>query len=213
MSARTLSQPQLADGTAYVGELGKLAYDPDEYRVQCHLCGGWYGVLGSAHLRRTHGWTLAEYRDAFRLPMQLPACSRAFSEHQRALAINLIARGANFGKGTEGSPERHARVRPWRSLAAVDPGLVVELDPDRNADLGVPSAIAAHSSRRLWWRCATCGHRWRATVESRSAGHGCPECHNQRRRSQGPRTVPADQSLQALHPDLIAEWVRRKRGA
>ena len=212
VSAWTLSEPRLTDGTPYVGQLGKLAYDPDEDRVQCHLCGGWYRVLGSAHLRRTHGWTLAEYRDAFQLPMQLPACSHAFSEHQRALANNLIARGANFGRGTEGSPERRARVRPWRSLAVVHPELVAELDPDRNAGLGDPSEIGAHSSRRLWWRCAICGHRWRTTVESRSAGHGCPECHNQRRRDQGPRTAPAERSLQALHPDLIAEWDHARNG-
>ena len=206
MSARALSQPRLADGTRYVGELGKLAYDPDEDRVQCHLCGGWYQILGGAHLRRTHGWTLAEYRDAFQLPMRLPTCSHEFSQHQRTLATSLIARGGNFGKGTEGSPERHARARPWRSLTAAYPELVAELDPDRNEGLGDPAEIGAHSNRRLWWRCATCGHRWQTSVGSRSSGHGCPECHNQRRRNQGPRTASAERSLQALRPDLTAEW-------
>lgn len=40
------SQPKrLEDGTPYVGELGELAYDPDEDKVQCHLCGGWYRVI------------------------------------------------------------------------------------------------------------------------------------------------------------------------
>ena len=212
MSARALSQPRLADGTPYVGELGKLSYDPDEDRVQCHLCGGWYRILGGAHLRRTHGWTLAEYRDAFQLPMQLPACSHAFSQHQSVLATSLIARGGNFGKGTGVSPERHSRVRPWRSLGAAHPELVAELDPERNEDLGDPSAIGAHSSRRLWWRCAACNHRWQATVGSRSSGHGCPECYNQRRRNQGPRTAPAERSLQALRPDLTAEWDRAENG-
>ena len=212
MSARALSQPRLADGTPYVGELGKLAYDPDEDRVQCHLCGGWYRILGGAHLRRTHGWTLAEYRDAFQLPMQLPTCSHEFSQHQRTLAASLIARGGNFGKGTRVFPERHSRVRPWRSLAAAYPELVAELDPERNEDLDDPSGISAHSSRRLWWRCATCGHRWRTTVGSRSSGHGCPECHNQRRRNQGPRTAPTERSLQALRPDLTAEWDHAENG-
>ena len=53
MSASAATQPRLADGTPYVGELGKLAYDRDEDKVQCHLCGGWYRMLGSSHLRRT----------------------------------------------------------------------------------------------------------------------------------------------------------------
>ena len=71
MSARAFSQLLLADGTPYVGELGMLAYDPDEDRVQCHVC----GVVSSLErrpLRRTHGWTLAEYRDTFRR-MESPA--------------------------------------------------------------------------------------------------------------------------------------------
>jgi len=44
---------RLGDGTPYFGRLGELAYDPDEDRVQCHLCGEWFRLLGSAHLRRT----------------------------------------------------------------------------------------------------------------------------------------------------------------
>jgi predicted transcriptional regulator len=102
MSASTATQPRLEDGTPYVGDLGKLAYDPDEDKVQCHLCGGWYRMLGSSHLRRTHGWTLAEYRDAFHLPMQLATCSHDLSQQRSAQATSLISRDARFGR-SEGS--------------------------------------------------------------------------------------------------------------
>ena len=47
------AQLHLEDGTPYFGELGELAYDPDEDRVQCHLCGRWYRFVGSSHLRRS----------------------------------------------------------------------------------------------------------------------------------------------------------------
>ena len=74
-------------------------------------------------------------------------------------------------------------------------------------------AIAANSTRKLWWRCPDCGHRWQATVGSRAAGHGCPECYNERRRTQGPRAVSPEESLKARHPALAAEWDReRNRG-
>lgn len=99
--------PRLPDGTPYVGKLGELAYDPDEDKVQCHLCGGWYSAIGSSHLPRTHGWTLAEYRDAFRLPMQLACCSRDMSQRLRANAVSLVERG-DFGKGVGVSIERRA---------------------------------------------------------------------------------------------------------
>ena len=35
-----MQHKRLEDGTRYVGQLGELAYDPDEDKVQCHLCGG-----------------------------------------------------------------------------------------------------------------------------------------------------------------------------
>jgi hypothetical protein len=47
------SVPRLEDGTPYFGGLGELAYDPDEDRVQCHLCGEWFRFVGGSHLRRT----------------------------------------------------------------------------------------------------------------------------------------------------------------
>ena len=47
-----MQQKRLEDGTPYVGQLGELAYDPDEDKVQCHLCGGWYRAIGSSHVRR-----------------------------------------------------------------------------------------------------------------------------------------------------------------
>ena len=126
MSARALSQPRLADGTPYVGELGTLAYDPDEDRVQCHLCGGWSRILGGAHLRRSHGWTLAEYRDAFQLPMQLPACSHEFSQHQSVLAASLI--GIFFIPAIfylvekwSGAGKERAAARPRQTSGALPP--------------------------------------------------------------------------------------------
>ena len=144
--------------------------------------------------------------------MQLPTCSRHVSQRSRANAFSLIRRG-NFGRGA-GVPieQRNVRVRPWRTLAAQHPELVRELDSARNKTFD-PAAIPANSTRKLWWRCPDCGHRWQATVGSRAAGHGCPQCYSDRRRTRGPRQVSAGQSLKARHPALAAEWDRgRNRG-
>jgi predicted nucleic acid-binding Zn-ribbon protein len=204
MSASVIERQQLPDGTPYFGQLAELAYDLDEDRVQCHLCGEWFRLLGSSHLRRTHGWTLAEYREAFHLPVKVATCSRDLTVQHRAHATTLIERGTGFGEGVGVDVSRRsARVPRWRSLAAY-PDLVAELHPDRNPTLEDPSAIAAKSNRKLWWRCQRCGHEWEATVGARAAGSGCPECD--RRRKRGPRPVAPERSLQALHPGLLAEW-------
>lgn len=197
---------------SYFGELGELAYDPVEDKVQCHLCGGWYGAIGSSHLRRTHGWSLAEYRDAFRLPMGVATCSRQMSRRLQVSAEALIQRG-DFGNGTGVLVERRSvPVRPWRSPAAMHPELANELHPERNTPAVDPSSIAAKSNRKLWWCCSRCGHEWEATVGSRSEGHGCPECYSDARRRQGPRQVRPDQSLLFLRPAVAAEWDRERNG-
>ena len=58
---------RLGDGTGYFAQLGEVSDDEATDKVQCHLCGGWFRGFGGSHLRRTHGWTLAEYREAFQL--------------------------------------------------------------------------------------------------------------------------------------------------
>ena len=49
----SLSSPsvgRLPYGTPYFAPIGEVPYDPDEDRVQCHLCGGWFKLIGSTHL-------------------------------------------------------------------------------------------------------------------------------------------------------------------
>lgn len=51
---------------AVYGDLGILAYDPVEDKVECHICGKWLRGLNN-HVLRTHGWTVDEYREEFGL--------------------------------------------------------------------------------------------------------------------------------------------------
>ena len=39
------------------------------------------------------------------------------------------------------------------------------------------TSVSAKSNYKACWRCAECGHEWRATVKNRSNGSGCPECY------------------------------------
>lgn len=128
------------DGTTYFAPLRELARDPDEDLVQCHLCGEWFRFLGSSHLRRTHGWTLARYRDAFQLRESISTCPRAISEKHRQHAKRRVEAG-EFGTvhlvaaaaGRSSSGDR--RLPRWCSLAVNHPELLAELHPNRNGDL------------------------------------------------------------------------------
>jgi hypothetical protein len=37
---------RLPDGTPYFAPIGELPYDADDDRVQCHLCGDWFRIVG-----------------------------------------------------------------------------------------------------------------------------------------------------------------------
>ncbi len=193
---------RLADGTPFSGRIGELAYDPDEDKVQCHLCGGWYRLLGSTHLI-WHGWTLEEYREAFQIPRNVPTCSRKESDRQRALSIARRDAELRLEPSRRPvTPEERRWLPRWRSLAAQHPELLGELHPARNGDRD-PARLGSGSEHKLWWLCQACGHEWQSAAATRSAGSGCPRCTNARR-SGAARLVPRYRSFAARRPELLA---------
>jgi len=88
------------------------------------------------------------------------------------------------------------RATPATSLAAADPTLAAEWDPDRNGDL-TPAGVRPFSSQFAWWRCPV-GHSWRTQIGQRSRRHtGCPACASHRNHGQ---------LLISTRPDLAAQW-------
>ena len=139
----------LEDGTVFYAPLGEVLHDGDDL-VCCHLCGRWLRNVGGTHLRVGHGWTLAEYREAFRLLQSTPTCSRDLSARLRRHAQ------ARLGQKGFGTPPSDAggSIRPvpaWRSLRRVRPDLAAELHESRNGELD-GGAVAAASHRKAWWR-------------------------------------------------------------
>jgi hypothetical protein len=160
-------------------------------------------------LRQWHGWTIARYREAFRLFKREPTCARGVSEKLR---VHTKARLAS-GELAPVTPYRKAvgtggrGVRRARSLGVRRPDLVPELHPDLNDELDVFS-VGVKSGRSLWWRCRDCGCEWRAAPHDRSRGGGCPRCA-QRRRNDANRVARHERSLAVKRPNLLAELHRR----
>lgn len=196
------SRPRLLDGTPFFGSLGKVAYDPDEDLVQCHLCGRWLRFVGGTHLR-WHGWTLERYRIAFQLRNSMPTCARGVSGRLRRSAERRIGE-RGFANPPADSAGSVRSTPPWRSLARLHPEIAAELHPTRNGDIK-PSEVAAGSKRKLSWLCAICAHEWQSTVANRVRQHaGCPRCGTKRRANTQSR-VPPERSLAVNRPDLMRE--------
>lgn len=81
--------------------------------------------------------------------------------------------------------------------------LLSEWDDKKNEGL-MPEDVSAGSRRYVWWRCKN-GHSWRASVQHRSRGSGCPVC-------DGKIAVPGDNDLLTLFPDIAAEWDTERNG-
>lgn len=208
---------RLPDGTPYYGRLGHMADDPDEGKVQCHLCGAWLLAVGGSHLSRVHGWTVREYRDAFRLRQKDATVTEGTSALYRQNAKLRLATGEL--KPTPKGGRRTARNTPgeqpvprWRSLAELRPDLARELHATRNGNID-PKRLAAWATKRVWWRCRSCGHEWQRDVRGRTAGAGCPACGRQRSIAATLARRPASgKSLAELRPSLAAELHPTRNG-
>ena len=68
----------------------------------------------------------------------------------------------------------HQKVRDDNCLMAVNPKLSKEWHPTKNGAL-MPRDVFPGSNKKAWWRCNR-GHEWRAVINSRNMGKGCPNC-------------------------------------
>ncbi len=71
-------------------------------------------------------------------------------------------------------------VNDSNRLTLTHPKLVIEeWDFERNSrDAGIraPEEYSKGSGKKVFWKCARCGHSWFATILSRTEGNGCPNC-------------------------------------
>ena len=59
-------------------------------------------------------------------------------------------------------------------LRTMQPQLIEEWNYKRNKK--GPECYKEHSNEKVWWTCLKCGHEWRAMINNRSKGRGCPKC-------------------------------------
>ncbi|MGX9854295.1 zinc-ribbon domain-containing protein [Limimaricola variabilis] len=84
-----------------------------------------------------------------------------------------------------------------RSFADRAGEAALDWDEEANGTLR-PTQFWPHSHYPAHWRCRTCGHYWRVSIGSRTAGNGCPRCAG--------RVATLETSFAGLHPQLLADW-------
>ena len=86
-----------------------------------------------------------------------------------------------------------------QTLQDAFPQLAQEWDFEKNRPY-TPSDFTSSSSKRVFWKCPTCGNSWRTSISNRTSQHsGCPVCtHNQ--------ILAGYNDLATLNPELAREW-------
>ena len=82
-------------------------------------------------------------------------------------------------------------------LKTFAPLLAAQWHPTKNGSL-TPEMVRPQSNRTVWWRCEL-GHEWKAKIDARSLGSGCPYCNS--------RLVLAGfNDLETLDPLVAEQW-------
>lgn len=79
------------------------------------------------------------------------------------------------------------KVYSENSLATKRPDLAKTWHPTKN-DL-TPDEVTEYSNQYAWWICNYCNHEWKAAINSRSAGRGCPDCALKYQTSEPEQTI------------------------
>jgi hypothetical protein len=108
------------------------------------------------------------------------------------------AKVSNRQKGN-GCPycARKKTITGENDLATVMPELAAEWDNEKNNG-HTPDQFLPQSAKVIWWKCKN-GHSWRASIQRRYIGRGCPFC-------AGQIVVKGVNDLQSRFPLLAEQW-------
>lgn len=79
------------------------------------------------------------------------------------------------------------------------------LDWDYSKNEKGPNEYTKQTNTYVYWKCHICGYEWKAKINIRSNGHGCPCCSNR-------VLVKGVNDLLAKNPRLAKEWHPTKNG-
>ena len=154
----------------------------------CPFCTGRKAIAGENDLATLHPEIAAEWHPTLngeRLPSEFTTYSnyKAWWRCEEGHEWESLIFNRSLGRGCRicGEEKRKKtmianRIAKTGSLLDHNPTLSAEWHPTKNGDL-LPSQVLPFSTIEVWWRCKE-GHEWKAIVQRRNRGTGCPYCAN-----------------------------------
>lgn len=180
-----------------------------DHRVEgrpCPYCSGYYVIPGVNDLVTTHP-TLGKCWDYDKNDISPTNCKagshltvwwKCPEGHEWQAKICSVVNSYNLNSARVGCPICSGKkVTEETCLSTVAPTLADEWNYDKNAKLS-PNDFTLHSNQAVWWKCRSCGHVWKARINNRANGCGCPVCQH--------HMVSDSNNLYAVNPALASEW-------
>lgn len=92
---------------------------------------------------------------------------------------------------------RKRAIAGENDLQTINPALAQEWNCEKNDGL-LPKNVLPNCGKKVWWKCAQ-GHEWKARIDHRNTGSGCPYC-------AGLYVIKGENDLQTVNPTLAQEW-------
>ena len=138
-------------------------------------------------------------------------CSKGHPDYLASLAKRASGRGCPVcGKEARANATINAAIKRSGTVEEALPQLLPEWQPTLNLPL-TPGQISAGSKQDIWWRCKL-GHVWKAPVDQRKRGRGCPECVKATRGEKVRQAAVRRGSLADNYPAIAALWHPTKNG-
>lgn len=175
----------------------------------CPICGGFKPEVGVSDLATMYP-DVAALWDPMRNEGVSPSEFLPFSHrrahwkcpkgHEWSSPIDTVVKSHILNPDRTGCPVCSGKVvHPDNCLATVAPELAAEWSTQNEL---TPSEVTLHSNISVWWTCSQCGHEWKAKVNNRANGGGCPACKR--------IIATPTNNLAVLDPTLAAEWDSEK---
>lgn len=176
----------------------------------CPICAGRKIQVGFNDLSSKHPQIAAEWhpiKNGVLLPTQVTpgshkkvwwCCHECGNEWEATVSNRIAGKGCPIcGRKKQGLVKEQNLVAQKGSFALHHPQLLKEWDYDKN-DVD-PYEITIDSTRKVWWRCHTCGYSWTTTVNHRTVRNsGCPACRH--------KVATSSNCLETTHPDILKKW-------
>ena len=143
----------------------------------CPICAGKRVYTGINDLESNHPNIAAEWDYARNHPL-LPSMVTTKSHKQ---VWWFCQKGHSYKSSVDNRTRGRGCPYCSRKLVAVGQNDLESQNPSLAKEYSSRNEVSAdsifvNSHTKVWWKCSQCQHEWKATVDSRNRGNGCPAC-------------------------------------